>query len=153
VRRAIDASLRTLLVPAACGQQPVKTMPRHDPRDTLGDLLVDTVVPVLGWPAFYKCAALSRAWRATLKRVGRDLRKRHAPPPPRFGLALLDLPLFVDRVVPFLSCTMPSQLIRGDEKASWAGLFRLCPVSRAWNAAVAGRARRAIRRLRAAAAA
>ena len=30
-----------------------------DPRDALGDLLVDAVVPVLGWPAFYKCAALN----------------------------------------------------------------------------------------------
>ena len=119
-------------------------MPRHDPRDALGDVLVDAVVPVLGWPAFYKCSALSRAWRAALKRVGSDLRKRHAPPPPRFGLALLDLPLFVDRVVPFLSCTTRK---RRDVKASWAGLFRLCPVSRAWNAAVAGRARRALRRL------
>ena len=117
-----------------------------DPRDALGNLLVDAVVPVLGWPAFYKCAALSRSWHTTLKRVRKDLRKRHAPPPPRFGLALLDLPLFVDRVVPFLSCSTPS--IRGDQKmASWAGLFRLCPVSRAWNAAVAGRARRALRRL------
>jgi hypothetical protein len=121
-------------------------MPRHDPRDALGDLLVDAVVPVLGWPAFYKCAALSRAWRTTLRRVGSDLRRRHAPPPPRFGLALLDLPLFVDRVVPFLSCTTPS--IRGNKKkASWAGLFRCSRVSRAWNAAVTGRARRAIRRL------
>ena len=70
-------------------------MPRHDPRDALGDLLVDAVVPVLGWPAFYKCAALSRSWHTTLKRVRKDLRKRHAPPPPKFGLALLDLPLFV----------------------------------------------------------
>jgi hypothetical protein len=107
-------------------------MPRHDPRDALGDLLVDAVVPVLGWPAFYKCSALSRSWHTTLKRVRKDLRRRHAPPPPRFGLALLDLPLFVERVVPFLG---------------WPGLFRLCPVSRAWNAAVAGRARRALRRL------
>ena len=120
-----------------------------DPRDALGDLLVDAVVPVLGWPAFYKCAALSRAWRATLKRVGSDLRRRHAPPPPRFGLALLDLPLFVDRVVPFLSCVMQE-----DEwgrplscKASGAGLLRLCPVSRGWNDAVTARARRALRRL------
>ena len=103
-----------------------------DPRDALGDLLVDAVVPVLGWPAFYKCAALSRAWRATLDSVGKDLRRRHAPPPPRFGLALLDLPLFVDRVVPFLG---------GRPGLFWAGLFRLCPVSRGWNAAVAGRAR------------
>ena len=120
-------------------------MPRHDPRDALGDLLVDAVVPVLGWPAFYKCSALNRAWRAALQRVGRDLRRRHAPPPPRFGLALLDLPLFVDRVVPFLSCSTREG--RRDVKASWAGLFRLCPVSRAWNAAVTARARRAIRRL------
>ena len=106
-------------------------MPRHDPRDALGDLLVDAVVPVLGWPAFYKCAALSRAWRATLKGVGKDLRKRHAPPPPKFGRPLLALPLFVDRVVPFLG---------------WPGLFGCSRVGRAWNAAVAGRARRALRR-------
>ena len=73
-------------------QQPgaKQNMPRCDPRDALGDLLVDAVVPVLGWPAFYKCSALSRAWRATLKRVGSDLRRRHAPPPPPFGLPLLD---------------------------------------------------------------
>ena len=103
-----------------------------DPRDALGDLLVDAVVPVLGWPAFYKCSALNRAWRATLKRVGSDLRKRHAPPPPKFGRPLLDLPLFVDRVVPFLG---------------WPGLFGCSRVGRAWNAAVAGRARRALRRL------
>ena len=102
-----------------------------DPRDALGDLLVDAVVPVLGWPAFYKCSALNRAWRATLKRVGSDLRKRHAPPPPKFGRPLLDLPLFVDRVVPFLG---------------WPGLFGCSRVGRAWNAAVAGRARRALRR-------
>ena len=120
-------------------------MPRRDPRDALNDLLVDAVVPVLGWPAFYKCSALNRAWRTTLDSVRRELRKRHAPPPPRFGLALLDLPLFVDRVVPFLSCSTREG--RRDVKASWAGLFRLCPVSRAWNAAVTARARRAIRRL------
>ena len=147
MRRAIDASLRTHLVPAAwC--QPVKNMPRRDPRDALGDLLVDAVVPILGWPAFYKCAVLNKAWRAALKRVGSDLRKRHAPPPPKFGRPLLDLPLFVDRVVPFLSCTThATHDARVGHKASWAGLFRLCPVSRAWNAAVAGRALRALRRL------
>ena len=116
-----------------------------DPRDALGDLLVDAVVPVLGWPAFYKCSALNRAWRATLKRVGSDLRRRHAPPPPRFGEPLLDLPLFVDRVVPFLSYT---EGLTGRRMGGWAGLFQLCPVSRAWNAAVTARARRAIRRLR-----
>ena len=107
-------------------------MPRHDPRDALGDLLVDAVVPVLGWPAFYKCAALSRSWHTTLKRVRKELRRRHAPPPQKFGQPLLDLPLFVDRVVPFLG---------------WPGLFGCSRVGRAWNAAVAGRARRALRRL------
>ncbi len=119
-----------------------------DPRDALGDLLVDAVVPVLGWPAFYKCSALSRAWRTTLDSVRRELRKRHAPPPPRFGRPLLDLPLFVERVVPFLSCTTTyHEWLRDVLKASGAGLFRLCPVSRAWNDAVTARARRAIRRL------
>ena len=123
-------------------------MPRCDPRDAFGDLLVDAVVPVLGWPAFYKCSALNRAWRAALKRVGKELRERHAPPPPKFGRPLLDLPLFVDRVVPFLSCTTTyHEWLRDVLKASGAGLFRLCPVSRAWNDAVTARARRAIRRL------
>ena len=51
----------------------------------------------------------------------------------------------MDRVVPFLSCSTREG--RRDVKASWAGLFRLCPVSRAWNAAVTARARRALRRL------
>ena len=121
VRRAVDAILAART-----------TMPRHDPRDALGDLLVDAVVPVLGWPAFYKCAALSRSWHTTLKRVRKELRRRHAPPPPRFGEPLLDLPLFVERVVPFLG---------------WPGLFGCSRVSRGWNAAVEGRARRALRRL------
>jgi hypothetical protein len=34
-----------------------------------------------------------------------------------------------------------------DPVVAWAGLFRLCPVSSAWNAAVTARARRALRRL------
>lgn len=117
---------------------------RRDPRDALGTLLADAVAPVLGWPALYKCASLSRAWRGKLAAIRAELRQRATPPKP-FGLDGLDEALLF-RVAPFLGCERREEYWK-TSVYEWACLFRLSPVSRAWNDAIAACARRALLRL------
>jgi len=114
---------------------------RRDPRDALGTLLADAVAPVLGWPALYKCSSLSRAWRGKLEAIRAELRQ-HATPRPPFGLDGLDEALLF-RVAPFLGCESREESWK-TSVYEWACLFRLSPVSRAWNDAIGACARRAL---------
>ena len=104
-------------------QQPVKTCHSTTPATPSATSSSTPWCPCSAGRPFTSVPRWNRAWRAALKRVGRDLRKRTRRHP-KIRAALLDLPLFVDRVVPFLSCSTREG--RRDAR-SWAGLFRALP--------------------------